>query len=121
LKNPVPSPVARSYVVSGVKQAQPPSLYVSAANSSLNAGITKNDYSGFLKVRQTPIPLAYRLLTSFDQRQGVVDSITLHIFVDHSIVEVYANNGQGSTVITNVRPFPMLTPTHASLFAITRL
>ena len=59
------------------------SVYVSAANSSLNTGITKNYYSGLL--------------------YGVQDTITLHIFVDHSIVEVFADAGQGTTVITQVR------------------
>ena len=88
LKNPVPTPNPESYVISGVKSpVNYTSVYINASNSSLNSSITKNDYSG---------PLA-----------GVNSTITLHIFVDHSVVEVYTNAGQGSTVITN-RVYPTL-------------
>lgn len=96
LKSPVPAEVQDAYCVSGVKGgANITSVYINAANSSTNASITKNNYSGALR--------------------GVQNQITLHIFVDHSVVEVYTNAGQGSTVITN-RVYPML-PTSVGVSA----
>ena len=86
-------------MVSGVKSpVNYTSVYINAANSSLNTSITKNDYSG---------PLA-----------GVSNTITLHIFVDHSVVEVYTSAGQGSVVITN-RVYPTL-PTSIGVSAFSQ-
>ena len=90
LKNPVPASNPETYCVSGIENAPVTNLtsvYIQASNSSLNTSIAKNNYSGPLK--------------------GVQSQLTLHIFVDHSVVEVYTNAGQGSTVITN-RVYPML-------------
>ena len=90
LKTPVPAPNPETYCVSGVMRAANTTLtsvYIDASGSSLNTSIAKNNYSG---------PLA-----------GVNGQITLHIFVDHSVVEVYTNAGRGSTVITN-RVYPTL-------------
>ena len=87
LKSPIPSPNPETYCVSGVKNGGT-SVYSLATNSSLDGSIVKNNY--------------------FATLLGVTNSVTLHIFVDHSIVEVYANAGQGSVVMSQVCQFVLL-------------